>query len=540
MISRKRRGNMGRLAAVAGLLALMGQLGVVYAMQPALQAEDTQFRAYWVDSFGPGLYNEAEIDRLVADSKAANMNAIIAQVVRRGDCLCNRSHMLRTEAEIDPYPFDPLQTLIDKAHAAGLEVHAWLNATIMWAGDIAPRDPGHVFHTHGPSSRGADNWVMLRHDGANRGGNLYFFDLGHPDAADYIVNMFVSIVSNYDIDGINFDYIRYPDYNPGVNVPAWGYNPVAVARFAAVTGRSDVPGPTDPQWMAWRREQVTNVVRRVYIETYAIKPHVRVSADTITYGSILEDAAGWTQTRPYLEVLQDWRGWMEEGILDLNIPMNYRRAQAVTAPDQRPMYEVWADFIKDHQYNRHAAIGTALYLNPVEASLEQIRKALSSSPAGRRSQGWVGFSYRFADLLVNERRRQPEESRFELAWALTLPAGDYLLSEYDLTRAPIFAVPVSIPVMPWKLQPATGHLQGVLRIAEGTAADQVRVDLYEAATNTLVASRRTGGSGWFGFVDLRPGEYLLSVDASPSMRTLSAVITVVAGQVTPVSLILLR
>ncbi len=541
--SRKRRGTMGRLAAVAGLLAMMGQLGVVYAMQPALQGEDAQFRAYWVDSFGPGLYTEAEIDRLVLDTKAANMNAIIAQVVRRGDCLCNRSNMPRTEAEIDPYPFDPLQTLIEKAHAAGLEVHAWLNTTIMWAGDLAPRDPAHVFHAHGPLSRGSDNWVMLRHDGAHRGGNLYYFDLGHPDAADYIVNMFLSIVARYDIDGINFDYIRYPDYNPGVNVPAWGYNPVAVARFAAVTGRSDVPEPTDPQWMAWRREQVTNIVRRVYIETYAIKPHVRVSADTITYGSMIEDATGWTQTRPYLEVLQDWRGWMEEGILDLNIPMNYRREQTVTAPDQRPMYEVWADFIKDHQYHRHAAIGTALYLNPVEANHEQIRKALSSSPAGRRSQGWVGFSYRFPDLLVNERRRPPEESRFDLARTLTLPAGDYLMSEYDLTRltrAPVFAAPVPVPGMPWKLQAAAGHLQGVLRTPEGTAADQVRVDLYDAATNTLVASRRTGGSGWFGFVDLKPGEYILSADAPPDRGTASAIVAVIAGRVTPVSLILSR
>lgn len=524
-----------------GLLALIGQFGAVHAMQPVLQAEDAQFRAFWVDSFGPGLYTEAEIDQLVTDTKAANLNAIIAQVVRRGDCLCNRSNMPRTEAEIDPYPFDPLQTLIEKAHAAGLEVHAWLNATIMWGSDIPPRDPAHVFHTHGPGSSGYDNWVMLRRDGANRGANLYFFDLGHPDAADYIVNMFLSIVSNYDVDGINFDYIRYPDYNPGVNIPAWGYNPAAVARFWAATGRSDVPEPTDPDWMQWRREQVTSIVRRVYIETYAIKPHVRVSADTITYGSMSENAAEWTQTRPYLEVLQDWRGWMEEGILDLNIPMNYRRRFVPTEFDnQRPMDEEWNGFIKDHQYNRYAAIGTALYLNPIEDSLLQIRKALSPSLAGNHAQGWVGFSYRAPDRLVNERRRPSEEGRTELTRALTQPSEYDLLSEHDFAAAPPFAVPVSTPVMSWKAQPATGHIRGALRTPEGNAADQVRVDLYNATTDVLVASRRTNGSGWFGFVDLSPGDYKVSVDASPNMGTVSAVITIVAGQVTPVSLILSR
>src|SRR5262249_52317613 len=231
---------------------------------------------------------------------------------------------------------------------------------------------------HGPSAAGRDNWVMLRHDGANRGANLYFFDPGHPDAADYIAGMFLSIVRNYEVDGINFDYVRYPDYNPGPDVPAWGYNPVAVARFQALTGRSDVPDPTDPQWMDWRREQVTNIIRRVYLESARIRPWIRVSADTITYGTAPGNAAAWIETRPYREVLQDWRGWMQEGILDLNIPMNYRREQLATEPNNfRRMYEEWSDFAKDHQYNRQAAVGTALYLNPIEDSITQIRKALA-------------------------------------------------------------------------------------------------------------------------------------------------------------------
>lgn len=79
--------------------------------------------------------------------------------------------------------------------------------------------------------------------------------------------------------------------------------------------------------------------------------------------------------------------------------------------------------------------------------------------------------------------------------------------------------------------------RGVVRWPEGTPADQVRVDLYNVATDTIVASRRTSG---FGFVDLSPGEYRLGIDASPKTGTASAVITVVAGQATPVSLILSR
>ncbi|HYO52391.1 hypothetical protein [Archangium sp.] len=56
------------------------------ASPPAQEPSPAQFRAYWVDAFGEGLYTPAQIDKLVAAAKATNMNAIVAQVGRRGDC----------------------------------------------------------------------------------------------------------------------------------------------------------------------------------------------------------------------------------------------------------------------------------------------------------------------------------------------------------------------------------------------------------------------------------------------------------------------
>ncbi len=300
---------MQRITRLLGvvLLALSMTMGSL-AAEPAM-AGKAEFRAYWVDAFGPGLYNEAEIDKLVVDVKAANMNAVVAQIGRRGDCFCNNAIMPRTQASISPAPFDPLQTLVDKAHAQGIEVHAWIITTSIWNNLVAPMDPSHVFNTHGPSKTGQDNWLMLRYDGPNRAGNDYLLDPGHPDAADYIVSMYTSVIKNYNVDGINFDRVRYPDQhipNTGF-MPDWGYNPVAVARFQQFTGRTDRPVPTDPQWMQWRRDQVTNIVRRVYLESYALKPQVRISADTITYGYGPQSVGSWEKTRTYSEVLQDRR-----------------------------------------------------------------------------------------------------------------------------------------------------------------------------------------------------------------------------------------
>src|SRR5688572_21002447 len=108
---------------------------------PAAVAADPpeeEFRAYWVDAFGGGIFNEAEVDELVAAAKAANMNGIVAQIGRRGDCFCNNAIMPRTQAAIAPLPYDPLQTLIDKARAEGIEVHAWIIATAMWNSATPP------------------------------------------------------------------------------------------------------------------------------------------------------------------------------------------------------------------------------------------------------------------------------------------------------------------------------------------------------------------------------------------------------------------
>jgi uncharacterized lipoprotein YddW (UPF0748 family) len=491
-----------RVIVVLFFLAVLMQLGA-----PQTRAAQSEFRAYWVDAFGEGIFNEAEITKLVAQTKAANLNALVVQIGRRGDCFCNRAMMPRTQANIAPLPFDPLDSLIAKAHTEGIQVHAWIITTAIWNNLTPPLDRKHIFNQHGPSKKGGANWISLRYDGANRAGADYLLDPGHPDAADYMVSMYTSVAANYDIDGLNFDRVRLPDQNlaafPGVS--AWGYNPVAVERFRQLTGRTDRPRPDDAQWLAWRREQITNVVRKVYVETYALKPHLAISADTITYGYGPATQGGWENTRTYREVLQDWRGWMEEGILDLNIPMNYKREHFTTEPNnQRRMYEEWNEYARDHQYGRDVAIGSAIYLNFVASSVTQVRKALTPNANGNGAIGWVGYSYRSPDCLsvapfCGTPSRSTDQSRAELTRALTQP------SEYDTVLPPVFSASATVPTMPWKTSPTRGHLAGTVTTTTNIAMDQTQVEVRDAETGALMISRLTDGLGYVAFVDLGRG-----------------------------------
>ena len=489
-----------------------------------LAAAGGQLRAFWVDAFGDGLYTQAQIDQLVADTKAANMNAIVAQVVRRGDCLCNRSSLPRTAiAGVAPAPFDPLQSLIDAAHAQGIQVHAWIITTGVWQGPSTPGDPAHAYNQHGPATTGAANWIDYRSDGAANLTNEYFIDPGHPDAAAYIVNMATSIARSYNVDGINLDRIRYPDGNLA-SLPSWGYNPIAIARFQAATGRTDRPASSDAAWTQWRRDQVTNIVRKIYLETYAIRPSIRISADTITYGSGPQSVGGWERTRTYAEVLQDWVGWLREGIIDINIVMNYKRDTDAT---QRSWYAQWADFTKDSQFQRASVVGSALYLNDIPSSIRQVRTAVAASTAGLPSAGWAGYSYRTPDAATDAGTRTGAAARAQLINALTKPSTD------DPITPAVFATAVPAPTLPWKDQPTLGQLRGTATDVSGTPIAQAAITLYDA-NNNIVARRTTDAFGWFGVVDLVPGTYRAAIDSTRAAAS-TGLVTVAAGQVASVA-----
>ena len=168
-----------------------------------------QIRALWVDGFHPGFRTPQEADQLVADAVAAHLNLLIVQVRRRGDSFY--THSIEPPVEDDPYrpDFDALGYLLEKAHAAGLQVHAWVNVTPIWrGGPLPPQDAKHIFTLHGLSAQGSDNWLTQTDTGDKKFPVGYFLDPGHPAAAAHIVAVILNIVRSYPVDGIHLDYIQ--------------------------------------------------------------------------------------------------------------------------------------------------------------------------------------------------------------------------------------------------------------------------------------------------------------------------------------------
>jgi uncharacterized lipoprotein YddW (UPF0748 family) len=532
---------------IMGLIINVGVGATLKAGPPPARPE---VRAIWVDAFHDGFKTPEQADKLIADCLQANLNTIIVQVRRRGDAYYNASSEPRTEDPLLPAGFDALQYLIDKAHANRLEVHAWLTTLVAWNKKTPPQDPNHVWNRHGPGATGDNDWIAYSrvYDTVNRSWSdqlcsSYFLDPGNPAALDYTVDIYLNIVKNYQVDGIHLDYSRYDGLG-------WGYNGTNVARYNTRYGTSGLPEPDDPRWMQWRREQTANLVRKVYLKAIALRPELKVSSAVVTWGAGPISTADWEQTRAYTVAGQDWRSWLEEGILDLAVPMNYFCEWKST---HQSWYDRWIEWEKDHQYDRQIVIGPGVFLQYPEQSLAQIRRAGTPSAHGNYAAGVALFAYGWNNLYSNDSYQEGGSKYLPRQPHIYIPeTNDWLfplLSQkhdyYDpvlkrvINTEPVFPTPVSVPDMSWKTRPTYGYLMGTLTGSVPKSYDGVKVMVSTVNSGCVKFYREvvTDGSGWYGLAKLAPGQYQVRVNHSDFEGTPPQEITVRPGRVVKVDFI---
>lgn len=552
----------------------MKSLIVTLLLALAPVAHAAQYRAFWIETFRTPLATHDDIERVVAAAVESNANALFVQVRRRGDSwyLDTAEPLTETPGVGEPnhdgaWTFDPFAFLIQQAHSRGIEVHAFVIVGSVHRENAPPRDPQHVFLQHvwdasaGAPYRDARQWATraLPHNApgttfdGQRFGLEWYIDLGHPDAAAYTVDVLLHLIRKYDIDGLHLDRIRYPeapvDRNGGANV---GYNETSVARFKArygdaakyyaaddvgkkvggsKIGRGDVgyPRTNDKLWSQWRREQVTNFMRRLYLNAVAVKPTIKISAALIAFGGGPSSSGGFQNTEAYYRVFQDWGSWAREGILDIVTPMTYKREHVA---NERKQFDEWLAFTTRvaHDGGRLAMPGIGAYLNPIEGTLRQARRASAAADGviffavGDTTPNTTAANSTNAAVKSNpfvhgiSTPKRPNADFFA-----ALRRGTTADGERRFDSEPLFANPTEPPLMAWKSAPATGYVMGFLRDAAGRLADGGQVVL-ESATTGEKRTLTTDGGGFFGALNLAPGEYRID----------DCAFSVLAGKVTPI------
>ena len=119
----------------------------------------------------------------------------------------------------------------------------------------------------------------------------------------------------YPLDGIQLDYIRYPSGNEDA-----GYDNFTIEKFISEIGFD--PSEISPkqssewkQWVEWRENQVTDLVRQVHYLKNKVRPDCLLSAAVFP---------GYYKERyqRYFK-FQDYATWAREALLDLLVPMAY-------------------------------------------------------------------------------------------------------------------------------------------------------------------------------------------------------------------------
>jgi uncharacterized lipoprotein YddW (UPF0748 family) len=451
-----------------------------------------QLRGLWVDAFGAGFKNQKEVDELITYAQRLKLNALFVQVGRRMDCFCNRSSVPRSSDPKLSKNFDPLQAIIQKAKPLGIQVHAWIITTAAFNVTEPYFSSDHVMATHGRTSQ--DPWVTFNSSGSSRAGKDEILDVGHPAAAEYIAQFYISVLENYDIDGIQFDRVRYPDSADPQFRPVWGYNPTSLNRFRLETNRTDTPVPLDPQWTEWRRKQITNLVQRIYLEAKIRKPKLWVSAATITYRTAPRTITEFKQTRTYAEVLQDWVGWTQAGILDLNIPMNYKREyDAVQAKE----FDGWNTFAASTRENALVATGAGIFVNSLTDSKKQYTRAIATP----NISGWIAYSYRTPDLEVLNAKKSESNGK----------------QDFQKAFSSLFSNPVT-----WG-QPNPNLLSGILgRVIKQGKPINAQLEIRNSDGTSILL--QTDANGYYGHPKLPLGKLSLDLlETSPnSIRVISS------------------
>lgn len=529
---------------------------VLLALAPAAEGQvNGQYRGFWVDTYNTRLNNAADVATIVERAKASGANAVFVQVRRRGDAWYLHGREPRPEGVSFDANFDPLAEVLSQAHANGLEVHAFVVVGAIWNQTTLPSNGEHVFNAHGftPAGprAGADNWLTRTRlpdggyisAGGYRFGSDYWLDFGHPDAATYTVNLLLDLVRSYNIDGLHLDRLQYPEISGAAESGASvGYNEVSLARFRERYGRpagSD-PAADDPEWSDWRREQITALMRRIYVNVAAINSRLKISVGAIATGNAPGSEDGWLATDAYTRVYQDWRKWTEDGILDIVIPLIFR---AEHMPAEAEAFTGWTAWTRGHQYQRQAVIGIGAYLNSIEGTIKQIRSAFE--PGSNPLDGVVLYSIGAHNapvtrnpLAIPAGRDTPLRTFDDLSSGLRTGrtvAGQALeQAGANANASSAIGVFGTQPVSPFSMSAtfAVGHVLGTIQGDEGRPLDSADVVFENEAG--VIRHVTTDGSGSFAGANLTTGQWRVSVypaGAAPGRYQANCTLAIGAGQV---------
>lgn len=253
-------------------------------------------RAIWNHS-GTGAY-PGDWDRTAKELAAGGFNMVLPNMLW-GGVAHYASDVLPRSKTFEQYG-DQIAQCVAACKKYGLEVHVWkVNHNL----SHAPKEFIEKLRSEGRLQKPA------------RGKTQDWLCPSHPENLKLEVASMLEVARKYDVDGLHFDYIRYPSGE-------YCYCDGCRERFQAQTGLKVANWPEDcysgklkDQYRDWRCQQITRLVKTVHDEAKKIKPQIKISAAVFSRYPDCRTGVG-----------QDWVAWVKAGYLDFLCPMDYTQS----------------------------------------------------------------------------------------------------------------------------------------------------------------------------------------------------------------------
>lgn len=302
-----------RLRLYLPLATMLAATGTAYG-----QSEEFEdFRALWVSRFEYSTSNPASVQQIMSDAASMGITDVLFQVRGQSDAYYDSNFEPRSERLNGTW--DPLQTAVDAAHANGLKLHAWINSMPLWRTTAQPTDSSHPFFNTSPSFRRENiNGVLESPTNSTSypiNGEYASVNPILPEVHTHLDNVVTDIATNYNVDGVHLDYIRWIGSQNFETLP---HDTQSHQMFNAATGLDATNPNNAPAYRNYIKDRVTDLVGSLKTSIDAL--------ETTAGRNIDLSAAVWRD--PDIaenDRLQDYRTWLENDLVDIAMPMIYLR-----------------------------------------------------------------------------------------------------------------------------------------------------------------------------------------------------------------------
>ena len=281
------------------------------AYQYTLPYVKDELKGTWIR---PSEKSISEIQKTLDKIKETGINNVFLETYFHGRTIFPSEVMKEYgfEEQNPDFNFDILAVWVKEAHKRGIKIHTWFES--FYVGNKSPEINPKAILSVKPewmnrTKQTADFEGYVSHPQEHNG---YFLDPANSEVSEFLLKLINEITTRYMVDGVNIDYVRYPNISKENYNNQWGYTPYARNEFMQIYETDPIElQPRSTLWDNWceyRRDKITDYISRV--------SGLLKNKNVILSAVIFPDYKVSLKTKH-----QDWAHWVDKKYLNAITPL---------------------------------------------------------------------------------------------------------------------------------------------------------------------------------------------------------------------------